>query len=161
MKRVLRFATANILGVALLAAAMPLQAATHNSDNPWQSNGGARYQSDLSQGRDNGHRGNDRGNRGYRGDDHRDWDRGGGAVYATPAYPAPDYYANGYAYPDGGYYYVDPHGGQTAALVGGGMAAGAVIGAAAGHGEGAAIGAVIGGITGAIASHAIQRHDYR
>jgi hypothetical protein len=42
MKRVLRFAAVNILGLALLAAGMPLQAATHNGNDRWQGNGDAR-----------------------------------------------------------------------------------------------------------------------
>ena len=170
MKRVLRFAAVNILGIALLAAGMPLQAATRNGNDRWQGNGDARYQSTWSQSqrnngrgsdqRDNGYRTNDRDDRGNRDYDRGDWrdrDRDRGAVYVPPA---PNYYVNGYAYPTRGYY-SDEDAGRTAAIVGGSVAAGAVIGAAAGHGQGAAVGAIIGGVAGAIASQAINHRDYR
>jgi hypothetical protein len=121
MKRVLRFAAVNILGLALLAAGTPLSAAPQDGDGRWQRND----------------------------------DRNAGRVYV-----APNYYANGYAYPAGGYYYSDGHAGRTAAIIGGSAAAGALIGAAAGHGEGAAIGAVVGGVAGVIASQAVNHHDH-
>lgn len=148
MKRVLRFAAVNTLGLALLAAGVPLQAATHNGNDRWLGNGDAHYQYD-------------RDNRAYRHDDGRGWaDRNHGAVYAAPG--VPNYYVNQYAYaPQAGYYYPDQHVGRTAAIVLGSAATGAVIGAAAGHGQGAAIGALVGGVAGAIASHAIIHHDYR
>lgn len=170
MKRVLRFAAVNILGLALLAAGMPLEAATHNGNGRWQGNGDTRSQSAWTQpqrgdyNRGGDQRGDnyraqdrDRGDRDtrYRGDDRRGWgDRDGGRAYAVP-----NYYANGYAYPQGGYYYSDEHAGRTAAIIGGSAAAGAVIGAAAGHGQGAAIGAVVGGIAGVVASQAVNHHD--
>lgn len=53
---------------------------------------------------------------------------------------------------DGGYYsdYGRRSTGKSAAIIGGGVATGAVIGALAGRGKGAAIGALIGGIGGLI-----------
>jgi hypothetical protein len=155
MKRVLRFAAVNILGLALFAAGMPLEAAAHNGSDQWQSTRGANYdggrrQSDV---RDN-YRQDARDNRGYR-EVRPNWGD------PAPVYATPNYYANGYAYPEGGYVYPQEHAGRTAAIIGGSAAAGALIGAAAGHGQGAVIGAVVGGIAGAIASQAVQHHDYR
>ena len=103
MKRVLRFAAVNILGLGLLAVGSPLQA--ESRDARWQGNGDARHVSSWSQApqrdygrggeaRDHGYnyRDNDRDRRGW---EYRDGGRG---------YTAPNYYANGYAYPSGGYY---------------------------------------------------------
>jgi hypothetical protein len=156
MKRVLRFAAVNILGLALLAAGTPLSAAPQDGNGRWQRNGDTRSQSAWTQPqRGDSYRGHD-GDHGYRYDDRRGWgDRDDTRVYA-----APNYYANGYAYPAGGYYYSDGHAGRTAAIIGGSAAAGALVGAAAGHGEGAAIGAVVGGVAGVIASQAVNHHDH-
>jgi hypothetical protein len=157
MKRVLRFAAVNTLGVAILAAGMPLQAAAHRENNQWEGGNGARNQSAWShpQQRDNNYRQDQRDDHGYR-EDRPNWgDRDRGEVYATP-----NYYANGYGYPEGGYVYRDGHAGRTAAIIGGSAAAGALIGAAAGHGQGAAIGAVVGGVAGVIASQAVRHHDH-
>lgn len=171
MKRVLRFAAVNILGLALLAAGTPLTAAPQDGNGRWQRNGDTPYQSAWTQqsqrgdyGRGWDQRGDrygghdrDRGYRdtSYRGDDRRGWgDRDGGRAYGGPTY-----YTNGYAYPDRGYKDSDGHTGRTAAIIGGSAAAGAVIGAAAGHGQGAAIGAVVGGVAGVIASQAVNHHD--
>ncbi|MBV8895271.1 MAG: hypothetical protein JO051_02085 [Acidobacteriaceae bacterium] len=166
MKRVLRFAAVNILGLALLAAGMPLQAAPNDQ---WHSSYAGRDQSGWSQRqqgddryrqdqRDDRSRQDQRDDRGFR-EDRRNYPgpRDGQQFYAT----APSYYANGYAYPAGGYLYNDDHAGRTAAIIGGSAAAGALIGAAAGHGQGAAIGAVVGGIAGAIASQAARHNEYR
>jgi hypothetical protein len=171
MKRVLRFAAVNILGLALLAAGTPLSAAPQDGNGRWQRNGDTRSQSAWTQPqrgeynhgsdqRGDYNRGNDRErsyrDQHYRYDDHSGWrDHDAGRVYA-----APNYYANGYGYPASGYYYSDGHAGRTAAIIGGTAAAGALVGAAAGHGEGAAIGAVVGGIAGVIASQAVNHHDH-
>ena len=166
MKRVLRFTAVNILGLALLAAGTPLAAAPQDGNGRWQRNGDTRSQSAWTQPQrgdynhgwdqaDNRYRGQDRDYhyRGYRNDDRGGWGyRDDGRVYGG---------ANGYRYSEGDNYYPDRdrHTGRTAAIIGGGAAAGAVIGAAAGHGQGAAIGAVVGGIAGVIASQAANHHD--
>jgi hypothetical protein len=162
MKRVLQHAMVSILGVALMAAGAPLEAASYSAHEAG-SNGGARVQNVAWHGgQDTGREQHDqyRGRAdGYARQDyrHRDYDRGAWAGdYGR------SYYANGYAYPADGYYYGESHDGRAAAIIGGSAAAGAVIGGAAGHsGESAVIGAVVGGIAGAIANQAVQHHDWR
>ena len=76
-------------------------------------------------------------------------------------HPDDRYYANRYYNDRSGYRDRDSHAGRSTAIIGGSVAAGALIGAAAGHGQGAAIGAVIGGIAGFIADQGVRNHDCR
>jgi hypothetical protein len=57
------------------------------------------------------------------------------------------------------YEYRDRHsGGESAAIIGGGAAAGAVIGGLTGGGKGAAIGALVGGVGGLVVDQATKDH---
>jgi hypothetical protein len=167
MRRIQKFAAINLIA-ALVGAGIPAMAAqdgydVHNrggmqhqtadrrGDNQWNNNGNRDSRNNNRVDRDR-HDYDRRGdNRGY-GEDH-----GYAYGYApAPVYqPAPVYV--GPAYNDG-YYYDRTHNGRTAAIIGGSVAAGALIGAAAGHGQGAVIGAVVGGIAGAVASAAADHH---
>lgn len=166
MRRIQKFAAVNVIA-ALMAAGIPAMAAQH--DNDVHNRGTMQHQSANQRG-DRGWNGNQ--NRSIRNDDSMRRDRrdygsnyrdNRGYVPVTPVYSAPVYGAPVYSsgYYDNGYYDNRSHDGRTVAIIGGSVAAGAVIGAVVGHGQGAAIGAVVGGVAGAIASAAADHHDRR
>lgn len=70
-----------------------------------------------------------------------------GNSYATPRDYNYNYGQNGYGYSNG-YSANQNRLGRSAAYVGGGAAAGAVVGGLIGHGKGAAVGALAGGVGG-------------
>ena len=150
MKRIQRFVAVSAIA-AVVGTGLPAMAADHS----YQERGRIQYQSadhrnDRDWSRDrNRHIGND--DRWDR--DRIDTRRGSraGYVYTPPVYPGPVY--------DNGYYDYRSHNGRTAAIIGGSVAAGAVIGAAVGHGQGAVVGAIIGGLAGTVASAAADQHD--
>jgi len=75
-------------------------------------------------------------------------------------YQAPPVYNYGYDYSSHDGYYNRSRAGRSAAYIGGGAAAGAVIGALAGHGPGAAIGAMAGGVGGYLYQKNHNRNYY-
>ncbi len=158
MKRIQKFAAVNLIAV-LMGAGIPAMAAQHGPGaygrTGVQSQSGHRSDREWNNSR-NGQRRNDRQWNQNRNDNRRD--RAQSYVYApTPVYQAAPVY-RGSVY-NNGYYDHRTHNGQTAAIIGGSAAAGAVIGAVVGHGQGAVIGAVIGGIAGTVASAAAGHHD--
>ena len=72
-----------------------------------------------------------------------------------------DYSYRDNRYHNGEYYRAPRSAGKSAAIIGGGAAAGATFGAIAGGGKGAAIGAAIGGIGGLIYDSATRNRDRR
>lgn len=71
-----------------------------------------------------------------------------------------DYGYRDYGYRNDGYYRQERSTGKSAAIIGGGAAAGAAIGAMAGGGKGAAVGAVVGGLGGLVYDRATKNRDY-
>jgi hypothetical protein len=139
-----RMAITAVLGLATIGA--PLASARDRCDRDY-----GRYQSSYSR---------------Y---DNRSYGAGyssyGSSAYRDSGYRSSGYQNYGYRtndynrYPE---YRGRRSGGESAAIIGGSAAAGAVVGAIAGGGKGAAIGAVAGGIGGVVIDQATKpQNNYR